>query len=199
MRRGAPTRRGGRTRRIAAALLLGSLSLLYGVKPAHAEFDSVFVYSQPPACFTDPVSGQRTCAATTWVHVVDPAQYAACVALMTEGAYSGCGEGRLDAEVYAAVIWTPGACASFAGSSFAVRGAPVWTLGAGGGSSAPPTCSTVDYSYTQTFTLAACPGTTFQVTADMKGNADETWKGSYSINSSGPCAGLFDVAVSESS
>lgn len=186
--------------RALGALAIAVVTLVGVVTPARADLESVYTFSNLPACWPD----INSCSASTWVHIVTPAEYADCVAWATEASATdqvtvgNCDiPARLDAEVLVSLIWTPGSCATYAGSGDEVYGSSLWSIGSGGYTSAPATCYTVDHAFTQTFTLAGCPGTSFQVTADVKGNADRTYSFSYSVNGSGPCATLYDVFVSE--
>jgi hypothetical protein len=206
--RGASWRtRARRMRRlIAGAVALVPLVCL--ATPAHADLEAV--YALPWAiCDT-----HGSCTARTAVHVLLPSDYATCVAALTAADQLGgsdtnvgplslevdeCGApDRQDAFVEAWAQWISGSCVGSPSAQSTVSGNfPLWSTGSGGANSAAPSCATMDSSYTQTFTMPGCPGTSFQVTVDVRGNADGSYKSAYAVNGSGPCASAFDVVAVE--
>src|SRR5947209_19320816 len=97
--------------------------------------------------------------------------------------------------LWIALSWFPGSCASSLYTNIVYDTAgPGFTLGPGGNTSAPASCSTIDFSYTQEF-VSDCPGTSFEVTADVRGNSDGTYSNHYAVVGTGPCATLYDVVT----
>ena len=164
----------------------------------HADLESVYVLPKAP-CQPYQPDYANLCKAQTIVYVLPPTDYADCLALVTAKQLYGWCLGT-DVVVDANLAWVPGGCASSAGGGYYVKTfAQLWAEGSGGYTSAPTTCSTIDVAYTQNVSLPSCPGTTFQVTAEIKGNADGSFTGGYKVNGSGTCAGAFDILVVEGS
>lgn len=202
----ALTRRG---RRGLVALVGALVPLVVATVPVHAELDSV--YALPWA-----ICSNGTCTAETTVHLLLPADYAACVATLTAAQFlpntapnvAGAPPGSAavdacdslsseDASLTAWAQWTPGGCVSN-GSTQAIENGrfPIWNSSVGG-STTSTSCSTIDSAFTQAFSLVDCPGTTFQVTSEIKGFANGTYQSNYQVTGSGTCATAFDVLVVE--
>jgi len=186
-------------RRCLAALVVAAGSIVCAAAPARAELQSVYVL--PGSVCNATIA---FCEAGTQVYIILPQDYATCSAELTATA-SGVAEPLQcgwplyeDGVVGVDVQWNRGGCAQLIqdGGSASAR-TPLWSYGASSDSSAPATCSTIDESFTMTINFVPCPGTSFQITADVKGNANGTYNSSYNVNATGPCAGAFDVIAVE--
>jgi len=193
----ALTRLRGHRRLVAATLACASLVVV--ATPAHAALEAVYVIPGPVCAYTFPYQ----CDARTDVHVLLPPGYAVCTAELelTELSFAvdDCSSRDLkDAYLEVELQWDPGSCASLQDHWATVRGSsPLWSIGAQTDVSAGSTCSSIDYAITQSFSVPACSGTTFQVTADIRGNADGTYSSSYNVTGSGSCAGEYDIIAVE--
>jgi len=193
-----------RGRRVkVGAVSLAVVAAVSGTTPVHAALESAYVMPGTP-CIGPYPGNVYQCHAGMEVHLLLPNDYAVCTALAQAGPQGpmecgGTATAEEDAVVDVSAGWDLGSCVSpdFPyGHSWQMN--PLLTPEPpGSNTSAPATCSTIDSSYTQTFVMVGCPGTSFTVTADMKGNNDGTFLGSYNVSATGPCAGLFDVFVVE--
>lgn len=186
----------------AGAMSVALAAVVSGVTPVHATLEAQYVVQGSPC---HPLAGQPTeCHAGMELHLLLPNDYAVCTALAVDpdAGPTECGGTTItqDAVAFVDVGWYLGSCAQreYGGGNY-WHSSLVWGDSPPGQNvSAAQTCSTIDSAYQQTFNVANCPGTSFTVTVDMKGNNDGTFLGSYNVVASGTCAGLFNVFVAES-